>query len=738
MPSADDGVPPINIPDRQLALWDGRLMTYRGRTGGRRQFHTFVDEEDVPVTMTDRHFLDEQMAGRIRLVTAEEVERRQKGLGPSGLELASPDDLKEVERRLRYVRAWERAGRPPRTPDGVGGIIADVAATPPVDAEPPSARTLARWVADWLLGGERPEGLLPGVGGYRGDRLCDEARNLLRDTVEKEYLLDTRPTATEVWRKVRQAFEDRNAPLPSQDHLAAPVFGTVLAEIRKVDQFTLDFCREGPRTASHRFRPKTSGPVAERHNDVWEMDHTAVDAVVLDPETRLPIGRATLTSILDRATRAAMGMRMGFEPPSASSALECVEVGVLPKDALLAGIPDLKQPWPCMGLPRVLVTDQGKEFKSKSFLDACLGLGIDVQYTPVLKAWYKGRIERFFRTLTTSVFQRVPGTTFSDFFKLNGEVVPEKVAVTTLTELRAYALHFLVGIYMRRPHRALGGRSPLDLWNESVARHGVRPLPPLEHIRAQTAHVAWRKPQHYGIEYEGLLYNGAEVANYRVRQGRAPSVKIRVDRRDLTRIQFIDPADGEPREVPIVPSMRALVAGVSLQKHKLARALQRNNFNRLAGDEGLKRAYRILDAAMDAKRTGDGLRNRTRAARYWESLTRPPEPEDPPAFDPVRSTRSIIDEVMDGEAPAVADAAHEHGDEEEGETGGEEGGDVTPPTPPGGAAEYARAPEQPRPARKPKGRREGKAPRLTKEDQEDLDELVKGLGLRMSSSKGDE
>lgn len=738
MPSADDSVPPINIPVGQLVLWDGRLMTYRGRTGGKRQFHTFVDEEDVPVTMTDRQFIDEQVASRIRLVSADEMERREKGLPASSLELACPDALHEMARRLRYIRAWERAGRPPRTPDGVGAIIADVAASKPVDPEPPSPRTFARWAADWLLVGEKPEGLLPGVGCHRGDRLSDGARDLLRTTVEETYLVDTKPTATAVLRTVEAAFEVHNAPLPAEDQLAVPVLNTVLAEIRKIDQFTLDFCREGPRTASHRHRPKTSGPVAERHNDVWECDHTTVDAIVVDPETGLPLGRPTVTVMIDRATRAVMGFRIGFEPPSASSALECLEVSALPKDDLLASVEDLKQTWPCLGLPRVLVTDQGKEFKSKSFLEACLALGVEVEYTPVLKAWYKGRIERFFRTLTKSVFQRVDGTTFSNFFKLNGELVPEKVANTTLAELRTYTMHFLVGIYLRRPHRALAGNSPLGVWQESVARHGVRPLLPLDDIRAATAHVVWRKPQHYGIEHEGLIYNSVEVGSFRIRPGRPPALKVRVDRRDLSRIHFIDPADGAAVEVRIIPSMRALVAGVSLQKHRLARALQRQNAERLAGDAGLKRAYRILDVAMAAKQTQNGLRNRAKAARYWENLTRPPEPEDAPAFDPVRSSRSLIDEVMESDVPEPSGDATE----DEAEQGGADvagGGEVLPAP----AAEAAPRPDEPVRARRPRAKRGGQEVATAVEPepqaQEDLEELLRGLDLRVSSSiKGGE
>lgn len=68
---------------------------------------------------------------------------------------------------------------------------------------------MTRWIADWMLCGERPDGLLPGKGGNRTDRI-GAGRDSLRDTVERYYLVDTKPSATVVHRHVQAAFEDHN------------------------------------------------------------------------------------------------------------------------------------------------------------------------------------------------------------------------------------------------------------------------------------------------------------------------------------------------------------------------------------------------------------------------------------------------------------------------------------------------------------------------------------------------
>ena len=123
--------------------------------------------------------------------------------------------------------------------------------------------------------------------------------------------------------------------------------------------------------------------------------------------TGLPIGRPWVTCFIDRHTREIPGFHIGFDAAGTYPLMEALKVAIAPKAELLAEAGETGQ-WPCMGTPRVLMCDQGREFKSKSFVLACLMLGIHVRYAPVLRAWCKGKVERFFRTLATDVFHRVP------------------------------------------------------------------------------------------------------------------------------------------------------------------------------------------------------------------------------------------------------------------------------------------------------------------------------------------
>lgn len=661
-------LPRFIMPANQWIELDGKLLRYDRRGRDRERRLVFEGVDGVPADMTDAALLEMQQATpqRLRLLTATEASDRLENVGRPRVTILDndPDASDAARRRLDYVRAWERAGCPPRVEADLGPLV-DAAfesrrarRAEPIEHRAPSSRQVIRWIAQWLASGRNIDALVP-QGANKGnfnDRMNPTARDLFERVVEDKYLVDTRPTAVAVHAHVRVAFANHNSPLLDGDKLQVPSLKAVYRHIQTIDRYTLDCARLGPRKADINWRPKGSAPQTTRHNEIWEIDHTPVDAIVVDALTRLPIGRPLVTCALDRHTRMVTGIHLGFDAAGTYPTLECLRTAVLPKAALLASCPDIKGAWPCMGTPEILVPDQGREFKARSFIDACLSLGIEVHYAPVLKAWYKGKIERFFRTLAQDVFHRVPGTTFANFFARNKEAIPETVAVVTLDELRKHVVQFIVDVYHQRRHRGIG-TSPMQAWTESVERHGMRPLPNPERVMAALSQVLYRVPQSYGIEFEGLIYNSPLVAAYRVRPRAPRSVRVAIDPANLASIRFLDPDTNTFVEVPIKAAMRDRVRGVTLEKHKLARALQRANEEALGGEDGLARAYTLIDRAMDAHGRQGGLANRREAARYWEAIKRAHEPEEAPAFDTVRSASPITDGLYEEAPPGGPDDA---------------------------------------------------------------------------------
>lgn len=656
--------PPLNIRNKQAFRYDGRLVHYRGRARDRDRTHLFEGTNGVPLALTDAGLLQAQQAGCLVAV------RDPRAAGDEGAEHGTratldtmPQDIRpEVERRMAYVTAWRRAGEPARTEANLRPILLSVADTLD-DPSPPSCRTLTRWLEAWKAAGGNAEGLVPQQGGNRSDRLSAEERELLQDTLERHYLVSSRPSVVTVMRDVRAAFEAVNAARSPGQHMRMPGRSTIYESVTAIDRCTLDYTRHGKAKAEHEWRVVGSGPVCERANEAWEIDHTRVDVIVVDEASGLPIGRPWVSVALDRHSRMVVGFRIGFEAPSAETALDLLRICVAPKDELLRTFPAVRGDWPCHGVPGTVVTDNGREFKSKSFAEACLRLGCEVEYTPVLKAWYKGRVERHFRYLAESVFHRIPGTTFSRT-SLRGDIAPERLARVTLAKLREHVAMFLVDVYPNKVNRMLGGLTPLRLWNESVARHGIALPPSPAELLAATAHVVWRVPQRYGVEVEGLRYNGEALLAYRVVRGLPREVKVRVDPGDLARVSFVHPETGAAHELRVAEAMRSRLAGVTLEQHRMARALQRENPERLAGEEGLFRAYRLIDVAMQAGAKENGLANRVRAAAFLERQLRARLPaEDASAYSLRMSSASVA--APDDDGPGGEPVMPYDGDEDE-------------------------------------------------------------------------
>jgi putative transposase len=79
--------------------------------------------------------------------------------------------------------------------------------------------------------------------------------------------------------------------------------------------------------------------------------------------------------------------------------------------------PEIRHPWEAHGVMEQLFVDNGLEFHSISLEKACFAFGVEIIYTPRKTPWYKGKIERFNRTINDGVSHGIAGTTFSNIFE---------------------------------------------------------------------------------------------------------------------------------------------------------------------------------------------------------------------------------------------------------------------------------------------------------------------------------
>jgi putative transposase len=619
---------PVNIVPDATIQYGGKLYTYRGRARDRQHRHVFLADDGLSRDFADDEIvrlLEERAPNGspvLRWVKAAELAnlRAAKDTNWSSL-YAEADQLEKrrVDNLLLYVRAWEQAGEPPKTEAALQKLIErtlEIAGATRISASS-LQRALRRYDGEIDSLVSRHD--LKGNSTARADH---ESREKHFELACNHYFVDVRPDVTAVHALVVTDFADYNAALPPGKRPLSPLsLSTTREMLREEGCFIHDYTRMGRRQAKAKHRAVTKAPEASFANEVWEIDASLLPVVVLDDQSLLPIGRPTLTILLDRFSRAIPGFDFAWRAESFHSVAEAIRMGVSTKTALLADT-GINGQYPMYGVPGMIVADQARHTRSTggaAFKLMCERVGCEPSNTPVLKPWFKGKVERLLHTYFFKMCHIVPGSTFSDIFARSKETPPEKVAVCTFSELRSYVLRFIVEIYHPKFHRGIE-TSPLASFKASVAKFGITPPPDQARLTAILSVPYSRTVQSTGLEISGLFYNSAELMDYRQVNGRERTVGATVDRKDISRAWWIDPRDGQELRLYLPEVDRNRYRGVTMEAYERVRALQRNNPEMLAGSAGAERAYAIYLRQILAMAGGNGLTNRRNAMRAWEKL----------------------------------------------------------------------------------------------------------------------
>ena len=339
------------------------------------------------------------------------------------------------------------------------------------DNQPPSWVTLYRWYKRYLTSGKDIRSLIPlnSGKGNRHSRLNPEVRQIIKEAIESVYLNMAQAEGMDVYDRVIININQSNRIRETlgQEKLQIPHVSTIYRVIAKLDPYETAIARYGSRIASSIYDPVKLGPRPQRPLERVEIDHTKLPLFVVDTETRLPIGTPWLTSAIDKYSGVNLGYYASFTPPSYLSVMQCLLHAIQTKDYLRASYPNVENNWDTYGLPEVIVVDNGKEFYSTSFEDACLSLGIVVQYSPPKMPWYKSAVERYFGALNTQLLSHQPGKTFANFMQQN-DYNSKKNAVVSFEALQEILQIFIVDIYNQSSHPQL--KSPRQkVWSKSIA-----------------------------------------------------------------------------------------------------------------------------------------------------------------------------------------------------------------------------------------------------------------------------
>lgn len=366
-----------------------------------------------------------------------------------------PADIRPVaEARARVVLAYEAAAK--EEPRGARGqlrrqFIADFNARriPFEDDVYEQIGTLSepklkRWCRTASVDGLA--GLAPQYGNRRNDGVIDRDREL-RDWIVGNIAARPHISTANLMDGLKAAFKDRE--LPSHRTLQ-----------RWVSRFKTEYRRDLTAIADpdqwrskYKAAPGSASEGIVRPNQLWELDSTLGDVLLLDPESGKS-KRYALIKAVDVATRRAL---MLVARTSTAAA-----VAALMRKAILA--------W---GVPERIKMDNGADYTSRAVESLLEGLGIERDLCPPFSPEKKPHVERAFKTFQHSVVEILPGYIGHNvadrkaiearkaFAERLGESDSTVAVSMTPEEFQDICDHWCEEAYAHRVHSSLG-RSPFE------------------------------------------------------------------------------------------------------------------------------------------------------------------------------------------------------------------------------------------------------------------------------------
>jgi putative transposase len=277
----------------------------------------------------------------------------------------------------------------------------------------------------------RKDGLVGLARQVRHDKGRQRLSPALQQVIEGLALRKPRPSIATVHRKAAEAakkFEERT-----------PSYSLVYALIKRMEPALLTMAHDGTKSYSDRFE-LVHRREAEAPNAIWQADHTELDILVKDDEGKPR--KPWLTIILDDHSRAVAGYLLFFTAPSVIQTALALRQAIWRK----------AQPgWHVCGIPQVLYTDHGSDFTSQHIEQVTADLKIRLIFSTVGKPRGRGKIERFFQSLSQVFLSRLPGY---------GPGRTGGSTVLTLPELAQEMERYLIQEYLVTPHRETGHPTP--------------------------------------------------------------------------------------------------------------------------------------------------------------------------------------------------------------------------------------------------------------------------------------
>lgn len=369
----------------------------------------------------------------------------------------------------------------------------------------PSESTVMGWMRRYEESGRNIASLLNGnIQRKRETRVHSEVESAMTWALDKIYLTRNQPSLQSAFDQLQIAIKVLVEKQIVPADQAVVSLATFQRRKDNLDPYMVATRRYGQVAAAHKLRVTMDGTIVTRAMQRYEFDHTPLNWVVICDRTGLPLGRPTLTVVVDSYSGYVVGMYVSFNGPGLTSVIKVLKNAIRPKDDLVLAA-GAQYRWIAYGVPDCAILDNGMEFHSHAFKLIAWDLGIDLEYCKVRTPWLKPKVERFFASL--DYLTLLEGRIYKPMINVL-RIDPKKDAAITLSELCKGLVLYCCDIHGRTPNsRTL--ELPFDRFAESIEKNPPASLPvstsSLDMIAAMSKSMVVAQG---GVEFFGLNYAG--------------------------------------------------------------------------------------------------------------------------------------------------------------------------------------------------------------------------------------
>lgn len=316
----------------------------------------------------------------------------------------------------------------------------------------------------------------------------------LQEVIEGLFLKSPKPTVTWVWEQVLEAC--------AKNKEKAPSYSLVAEVCRQLDRRLKVLAHDSEEAYEKEF-DQILRRQAKRPNEMWQADHKELDIYATDQFGRT--GKVWLTAIADDFSRVVMGYFLGVGAANSMRIALAMRQAIWRKE---------DERWPVAGLPEVLYTDRGRDFKSTHIEQVCVDLKIKVVRTRRKKPRGRGKIERFFRTVDQ---------------RFTHKRTNEKTKPVSLSGLESEFHEWLMTEYHQKKHRGIT-TPPMVKWNEGKC------LPRLPESLDALDLMLHKVGRPRKMWQDGIRFKNRRYSHLLLTESNGQEFTIRYDPRDLSNI----------------------------------------------------------------------------------------------------------------------------------------------------------------------------------------------------------